>query len=271
MGESMKEPPFKVPGKTIRDMSDAGAQAGEIEENPGNEGSFEVPRQVVRDLGRLTGDVSVAGRLLVEGYETPEDASTAIDQSEEERTKRNFSFTDGETKHVFEGLSSRDKRKAVSLRNGLIDIFSERGVNERTIGLLLTNDTDMASLQNGRPLSQSPTYDHYYVVHLGEPMEDLPHLMMNPEGTRVESETWDSECHRLKLRHSLSREQVVDFKETVFFKNPQLLALRMGGTMEDWQDTMPDVLEGKEWRKSGKSWSPWIPCVRFHRNGGGDG
>lgn len=271
MGESMREPRFKVPSKTIQDMSGSADAPHEARADTVTRGSFEVPEQAVRDLGRLTGDVSVAKRLLVEGYEPPEDTVPAADQPEEERVKRNFSFTDGETRHVFEKMSPKDKRKAISLRSGLVHIFGDRGVSERTIGLLLTDDTDMASLQNGRPLTQSSTYHHYYVVHLGEPMEDLPHLMMNAEGTRVESETWDSECHRLKLRHSMGREQVEDFKETVFFKNPQLLALRMGGTMEDWQNSLPDILEGEEWRKSGKSWSPWIPSVRFHRSGGSNG
>jgi len=141
--------------------------------------TFSIPDKVILESGIETGDTSDASELLVGKTETPPtifEEETPEESAESKRASRNFSFTSGETSHIFDQLSKGKQRKALDLREKLIEKYKGQDVNERTIGLLCVNSIHKSLQRSGLVITSGTfeSHDQYYLAHLGKPLDNDP-------------------------------------------------------------------------------------------------
>ncbi len=172
---------FEVPRRAVEQSGPViPAQTGDTSTDH-KDVNFSVPDRAVHDLGRTAGETSDAAKLLVSAEEeaaaAPAPPETAIDQWTRERNqelaKRNFSFYSGETAAIFDELSPRQQKKVTSLADKLIELYSDRGVNEQAVGLVKDNDIMRHFRKHPGGAVMGEAYDEFYIVCMGKPLENL--------------------------------------------------------------------------------------------------
>jgi hypothetical protein len=205
---------------------------------------FTVPDQVISDIGKIAGDTTDANELLREANldeQALEPEPTEEPEVEEERSRasRDFSFTGGETSHMFDNLSRRRKKRAINLRAKLVEKYGSRGVNGLSVGLLCVNGIERSLRTNGAVMfaGDKQDYDEYYLVHMGTPLSNN------------RSQDGALEYRSSYIRYRGLKRPVVDFKISPV-RDYTLLGQRMGGSLSYWLDALPKPADDE--------WSPTV-------------
>lgn len=237
-----EEEDFHVAEAAVADMANLSESDPNEEEAPPAE--FQPPENVMRELGKTAGNTSDAAALLESQTNQPvrprlrEKAKQTAVTKEGVKKNVDLSFRTGMTRPFFEELDNQDQKKVLYLSDKMIEMYGDRGVSQKSLGVLWACGEKLSS---------------YYLVHLGEPLENLMDSYGSQESTKAFIRYRFKNCAVRDMDKDMITPYFMDFNPRAP-KDFQYLYPRIEGSIpyDDYSKVLPNAAPKQ-----------WVPSIRI--------